>query len=81
MQSFDFLISWITIICFTLLIGSILHDAKIDMEILEITDQKFSDFCNILYITDFGIETKETEVVNDWCLSPSKNFEYIWSWS
>lgn len=81
MQSFDFLISWIVIICFTLLIGNILHDVKIDMEITNIKDQKFSDFCNILYITDFGIKVGEIEVGNDWCLSPSKNFEYIWGWS
>ena len=58
-----------------------LHGAQLKLETREIQDQKFSDICNILYITNFGIDFNENiEFQRDWCLSlktEASDFIYI----
>ena len=69
MQTFDLMISFIVMISFTIGIIAILHNAELKIQIIEITDQKYSDYCNIAYISNYKIQIPETEVNGGWCLA------------
>ena len=83
MQNLDFLICLSTIFFFTLLVSGILYNTKLGLEIVEIKEQKFSDSCNVAYISNFGIEMERVSYQKGWCLSPktgASDFIYIWGW-
>ena len=83
MQSFEFLASLTIIFVFTLLMSSVLHKAELGLETISIPDQKFSDLCNIVYISNFEIKVSETKFEKSWCLTPkasASDFIHIWGW-
>jgi len=77
MQSLDFMIALCGILIFTAAIIPILYDFKLNLEQIEIQDQEFSDYCNIVYITSNQIEVKPVMYNKSWCLGKVDVSDYI----
>ena len=78
------MIAFLGVFIASMLFAGILHSAQITLENKTVTNQYSSDICNILYVTNFGIEIdKKVEFDDSWCLSPKvevSDYIYIKRW-